>query len=164
MLSESASVKWHLACGRGSVSVSFIPLLSGENRRHPESFFTPVACISYNKALSILHWGCLALFGGNRYRREQLWIGTRDVCISAGLYFAHGNMTTEFVAPQTVPPGSSVHGILQARILEQVASSYPRGSSQSRGWTHVSCVSCIGRWVLYYLYHLRSPHEKSVGS
>ena len=40
-------------------------------------------------------------------------------------------------------PGSSVHGILQARILEWVAVSYSRGSSQPRGQTHVSCVSCI---------------------
>ena len=30
------------------------------------------------------------------------------------------------------PPGSSVHGILQARILEWVASSFSRGSSQPR--------------------------------
>ena len=30
------------------------------------------------------------------------------------------------------PPGSSVHGILQARILEWVAISFPRGFSQSR--------------------------------
>ena len=42
------------------------------------------------------------------------------------------------------PPGSSVHGILQARILEWVAISFPRGSSWPRGQTHVSCVSHIG--------------------
>ena len=30
------------------------------------------------------------------------------------------------------PPGSSVHGILQARILEWVAHSFSRGSLQSR--------------------------------
>ena len=42
------------------------------------------------------------------------------------------------------PSGSSVHGILQARILEWVAMTSSRGSSQPRGWTHVSCVSCIG--------------------
>ena len=41
------------------------------------------------------------------------------------------------------PPGSSVHGILQARILEWVAISFSRGSSQPRDWTRVSCVSCI---------------------
>ena len=47
------------------------------------------------------------------------------------------------------PPGSSVHGILQARILEWVARSSFRGSSQSRNQTCVSCISCFGRQVLY---------------
>ena len=42
-----------------------------------------------------------------------------------------------FVSPWS-PPGSSVHGILQARILEWVAISYPRGSSWPRDWTQVS--------------------------
>ena len=41
------------------------------------------------------------------------------------------------------PPGSSVHGIFQARILESVAISYSRGSSRPRDGTHVSCVFCI---------------------
>ena len=40
-------------------------------------------------------------------------------------------------------PGSSVHGIFQARILERVAISYSRGSSQPRDRTSLSCVSCI---------------------
>ena len=46
--------------------------------------------------------------------------------------------------------GSSVHGIFQARILEQVAVSCSTGSSQPRDQTHVSCVSCIGRRILYH--------------
>ena len=46
-------------------------------------------------------------------------------------------------------PDSSVHGIFQARILEWVAISSSRGSSQSRDWTHVSHLSCIGRQILY---------------
>ena len=50
-------------------------------------------------------------------------------------------------------PESYVYRILQARILEWVATSYSRGSSRPRGQTHVSCVSCIGRWVLYLLSH-----------
>ena len=45
--------------------------------------------------------------------------------------------------------GSSIHRIFQARILEQVAISYSRGSSRHRDWTLVSCISCIGRQVLY---------------
>jgi len=36
------------------------------------------------------------------------------------------------------PPGSSVHGILQARILEWVAIPFSRGSSQPRDRTQVS--------------------------
>ena len=38
------------------------------------------------------------------------------------------------------PPGSSVHGILQARILEWVAIPFSRRSSQSRDRTQVSCI------------------------
>ena len=39
------------------------------------------------------------------------------------------------------PPGSSVHGILQARILEWVAISFSRGSSQPRDRTQVSRIA-----------------------
>ena len=46
-------------------------------------------------------------------------------------------------------PGSSVLGILQARILEWVALPFSRGSSWVRDPTCVSYVSCIGRQVLY---------------
>ena len=48
-------------------------------------------------------------------------------------------------------PGSSFHGILQARILEWVAMPSSRGSSQTRNWTLISCVFYIGRWILYLL-------------
>ena len=37
------------------------------------------------------------------------------------------------------PPGSFVHGISQAGILEWVAVSFSRGSSQPRDQTHISC-------------------------
>ena len=52
------------------------------------------------------------------------------------------------------PPGSSVYGILQARILERVAMLPSRGSSQPRDQTRISHVSCIGRWVLCHWRHL----------
>ena len=41
------------------------------------------------------------------------------------------------------PPVSSVHGILQARILEWVVIPFSRGTSQSRDGTRISCVSWI---------------------
>ena len=46
------------------------------------------------------------------------------------------------------PPGSSVHGILQARTLEWVAIPFSRGSSQPRDWTRISYISCTaGRFI-----------------
>jgi len=68
------------------------------------------------------------------------------------------------------PPGCSVHGIFQARLLEWVAIFSSRGSFQPKDWTWVSCVSYITdrfftRWAireatiylysqsLIYLYH-----------
>ena len=46
------------------------------------------------------------------------------------------------------PPGSSVHEILQARILEWIAISFSRGPSGPRDRTRIFC---IGRCILYYL-------------
>ena len=48
------------------------------------------------------------------------------------------------------PPGFSVRGIVQARIVEWSAISFSRGSSRPGDRTHVSCVSCTCRWILYY--------------
>ena len=47
------------------------------------------------------------------------------------------------------PPGSSIRGILQARILEWVTISFSRGSFRPRDQTPISYISCIGRQVLY---------------
>ena len=55
------------------------------------------------------------------------------------------------------PPGSSVHGILQSRILEWIAISSSRGSSQPRDRTGISFSSCIGGRILYHQHHLGSP-------
>ena len=81
------------------------------------------------------------------------------------------------------PPGSSVHGIPQGRILEWVAIPFSRGSSWLRDWTWVSCIAssffivCAtreapksreetktgtkGTWDLYKFLHLRE--EQTLG-
>ena len=53
-------------------------------------------------------------------------------------------------------PDSSVRGILQARILEWVAMSSQRGSSQPRDWTHISYITALaGRFfTTIYVYTL----------
>ena len=55
------------------------------------------------------------------------------------------------------PPGSSVHGILQARILERGAMLSSRGSSRRRDQTCISYISCTGRQALCHQCNLGSP-------
>ena len=57
------------------------------------------------------------------------------------------------------PPDSSVHGILQARILEGVAMPSCRGPSPPRDRTQVSYASCVGRRVLYR-WATREAHDE----
>ena len=46
------------------------------------------------------------------------------------------------------PPGSSVHGILPARILELVAIPYSWGSSWPKDQTRISYISWTGRFFI----------------
>ena len=55
-------------------------------------------------------------------------------------------------------PGSSVHGILQVRILEWVAIPFSGGSSPPSDWTHVFC---IGRQILYHWVNWEAPSLSS---
>ena len=47
------------------------------------------------------------------------------------------------------PPGFSAHGVSQARRLGWVAISSSGGSSRPRDWSHISCIYCTGRQMLY---------------
>ena len=53
------------------------------------------------------------------------------------------SVVSDFLRPGWLysPPGSSIHGILQARVLEWVAISFSRGSSRPRDWTQVSHIA-----------------------
>ena len=97
---------------------------------------------------------------GNGHRR-----GTTDV--SWGLTMGQVWRWTSSVAQLCLtlcdpkdysPPGSSVHGISQARILEWVAMSFSRGSSQPRDQTFFSCIC---REILYYWATWEADHLKN---
>ena len=55
------------------------------------------------------------------------------------------------------PPGSSVHGVSQARALEWVAISFSRGSSWPWDWTWDFSVSSFGRGILYHQTTWEAP-------
>ena len=78
-------------------------------------------------------WVCLLLLFQSTWQRSD---GLRL------LLFSHLSLVWLFATLWTVAsPGSSVHGILQARILEWVAISFSRASSWLRGRTWVSCIA-----------------------
>ena len=93
----------------------------------------------------------LALAGGFFTTKPP---GKPQVCfcpfLNAITKFFHRLQTSESEVAQSCPtlcdrmdyslPGSSLHGILQARVLEWVAISFSRGSSQPRDRTPVSCI------------------------
>ena len=66
----------------------------------------------------------------NCYRRGGWW-----------WWFSCQVMSDSFDPMDCSLPDSSVHGILQARILEWIAISFSRGFSWPRNWTWVSCIA-----------------------
>ena len=95
--------------------------------------------------------------------KSMFCLCTQNCCFILCLYYA----TISTKSLQSCPtvcgprnysfPGSSVHEILQARILEWVAIFGSRESSRPRGLTHISCVSCIGRQILYHCATWEAP-------
>ena len=78
---------------------------------------------------------------------------SRDACM-----LSHFSCVQLFVTLWTCSlPGSSVHGIVQARILQWV--SLLQGIFPTRDQTHISYVSCIGKWVLYHRATWEAPYS-----
>ena len=78
-------------------------------------------------------------------------------CVQKSVFYAGISTEVKVIVAQSCPtlcdpmdysqPGSSVHGIFQAWILECVAITPSRGISWPRDWT---CISCTGRQILYH--------------
>ena len=88
-------------------------------------------------------------------RREQPSAHTSQT----GLGYVHRSVVSDSLPPDPIdcsPPGSSAHGISQARILEWFAISFSMGSSLSRNRArfYLHC-----RQILHHLSYQRSPKE-----
>ena len=97
---------------------------------------------------------CLNLMGHVAERRElEIWVRNRNTyheVIYLYLCSVTKSCPTLCNPRDYSPPGSSVHWIFQAQILEWVAISYSRASSWPKDPKHVSYISCIGRQILYH--------------
>ena len=68
-------------------------------------------------------------------------------------------MSRVFATPRTAACQAPLSTeFFPARILDWVVISSSRGSSQPSDQTHISCISCIGRQVLYHQCRLGSPY------
>ena len=86
-------------------------------------------------------------------QRSRIWLPT--------IYFYYWKWKGKVLVNQSCPtlwdpmdcssPGFSIHGILQARVLEWVAISFSRGSSWPRDQTRFSCIA--GRFFTYCMNH-----------
>ena len=91
--------------------------------------YTAVAKLPLSVCLSLLTRGA-------GFLPRSLWVLITQCCL------------TFYDAVDYSPPGSSVHGIIQARTLERVAIFLSRGSSLFRDQPQVSCGCWVGRWIL----------------
>ena len=102
---------------------------------------------SLSLSLSELHV-YLGLFLLYKVTTTEAWAGCVCLCVYARACSRMLNHIPFFCDSMDCTPGSSVHVILQARILEWVAISLSRGSFRPR--ERVSCGSCTGRQILYH--------------
>ena len=62
------------------------------------------------------------------------------ICSGVGVLVAQ-SCPTLYDPTNCSPSGSSIRGILQARILEWIAIPFSRGSSWPKDWTQVTCIA-----------------------
>ena len=99
------------------------------------------------KVTYLLHWSRSQAFSAAHspqrlshvYYHVYLLFIHRSIVVTISI--SHSITSDTLATPRTVrsPSGPSVHGILQARILEWVAISFSRGSSRPKNQTQVSC-------------------------
>ena len=100
-------------------------------------FRVPTVCCGHQDSGPLQQWGGRRCHRGHTKGIQLLSLGFQPL--------SPGQLSCD--PTDCSPPGSSVLGIFQAKILGQVAISFSRGSSQPRNRT---LISCIGRRVLYH--------------
>ena len=102
----------------------------------------------------------------------EIIIYTKNICLAWYLVHVCGlvahSCPTLCDPMDCSPPGSSVHDILQARVLEWIAISFSRGSSLPRDQTRVSCIAgrCFTIWATReaHLVHSAAAAAQSLQS
>ena len=148
---------WNSAVFKTSLTCNFPPFLyQGEethktcqqvlylalsNPKRTKTFVNHLLRSSINKS----HPDC--------WSRETIYPTTRCLCMCTQL------CPTLFSPMDCSLPGSSVHGIIQARIPEWAVIFFSRGSFKPRDQIQVCSASCIGRHFLYHWATWEAPQD-----
>ena len=115
----SHEIKKHLLLGRkGTTNL-------GSISKSRDVILPTKVCIVKVMVFPVVMYGC------------ESWAIKKAACLCAKLLQLCPTLCD---AMDCGPPSPSVHGILQARILEWIAMPSSRGASQPRDWTHISCL------------------------
>ena len=134
---QTAKLKTYCtAWGPESLTHSNPPCPSGETEAQREEGLvqghTTSRCLSSQPLEQRVLWGNS---GAGWSYEPDMWQWLQHCCLIA-------QWCPTFCDPMDcIPPGSSVHGISQARVLEWVAISFSRGSSQCRDQTWISHIT-----------------------
>ena len=94
----------------------------------------------HRKALNSLNWDiCFSLINNSLL----MFRIPAPCCVHACMHFKFLQSCLTVQPYELYPPGSSVHGILQAKILQWATMPSCSGPSWPRDLTHVYCISCI---------------------
>ena len=136
--------------GKEKISMLSEVLSSKENKNH-DLFLLWIVSISQRESVQRAYKARKAVI----IVKADFWL-CMCMCVHMCM-FSHSVVSDSLWPMDYSPPGSSVHGILQGRILERVATPSSRELSRPRDQTHAYCISCIGMWILYHLSHQGSP-------
>ena len=131
-------------------SLSLFTLCIGEGNGNP----LQCSCLENSR-----YGGACGLPSMGSHRVRHNWSDLATAAAASLLCVCAQSVVSNSAIPWLQPPVSSVHGILQERTLEWVAISSSRASSPPRDQTHVSCVSCTDRQILYHSSPSEAQHH-----
>ena len=113
---------------------------------------SPWGCrVRYDRATELNCFICLSVYTLSFSHKKEwnlaIWMDLEGIMLSevSEMWVSRWVRSNSCDPIDCSPPGSSVHWIFQARLVEWVAISFFRGSSQPRDWTWASCFA--GRFL-----------------
>ena len=141
MATHSSILAWWIPTDRGAWWATVPPgVAKSQTRLSGLAQHSTLYIIQYVSDVSVI---CIVYVYTQNIHPHQIYIFYYILHMSVHAQPFQSCLMTLCHSVDCSPPGSFVHGVLQARMLEWVAMPSSRESSWPREWTHISCVFCI---------------------